>query len=75
MRHTESERSKRNRVVPQPSQLQRLKPRLFFDAYVVAEATTHKHSRVATQTLKPGPPKRLEIRRAYEAPISRLEAG
>jgi hypothetical protein len=75
MLHTESGRSKHTRVVPQPSQLQRLKPHLFCGVYVVAKATTHKHSRVATQTLKPGPPKRVEIRRACVAAISSLEVA
>jgi hypothetical protein len=35
------------------ARLQRLKPHLFCGVYVVAKATTHKHSRVGTQTLKP----------------------
>jgi hypothetical protein len=75
MVHTESERSKHNRVVPQLSQPQRLKPHLFCGVYVVAKATTHKHSLVATQTLKPGPPKRVDSRRPYVAPISPLEVA
>jgi hypothetical protein len=33
------------------AKLQRLKPHSFCGVYVVAEATTHKHSRVSTQTL------------------------
>ena len=32
------------------ARLQRLMPHLFCGAYVVAKATTHKHSRVDTQT-------------------------
>jgi hypothetical protein len=32
---------------------QRLKPHLFCSIYLVAKATTHKHSCVATQTLQP----------------------
>jgi hypothetical protein len=47
---------------------QTLKPHSFCGVYGVAEvedpgpagATTHKHSRVATQTLKPGPAKKLK---------------
>jgi hypothetical protein len=35
-----------NRLFPQP-----VKPHLFRGVYVVAEATTHKHSRIATLTL------------------------
>jgi hypothetical protein len=35
-------------LFPQP-----LKPHLFRGIYVVAKATTHKHSRVGTQTLHP----------------------
>src|SRR6266699_4432541 len=35
------------------AKLQRLKPHSFCGVYVVAKATTHKQSRVATQTLKP----------------------
>jgi hypothetical protein len=46
------------------TQFQRLKPHLFCSVYVVAKATTHKHSRVATQTLKPGvPTERQDYRR------------
>jgi hypothetical protein len=33
------------------AKLQRLKPHSFCGVFVVAEATTHKHSRMATQTL------------------------
>jgi hypothetical protein len=35
------------------AKFQRLKPHSFYGLYVVADATTHKHSRVATQTLQP----------------------
>jgi len=37
-------------------ELQRLKPFLFCELYVAAEAATHKSSRVVTRTLKPRPP-------------------
>ena len=57
------------------ARLQRLKPHLFCSSYVVAKATTHKHSRVATQTLKPDALKRVEIRCACVAAISSLEAA
>src|SRR6202035_2782769 len=36
-----------------------LKPQSFRGVYVVAEDTTHKHFRVATETLKPGPPMKI----------------
>jgi hypothetical protein len=36
----------------QQTELQRLKPGCFADAYIVAEATTYKDSRVLTPTLK-----------------------
>ena len=38
-----------------------LKPQLFCGVYFVAKATSHKHSRVATQTLKLGLPKELNF--------------
>src|ERR1700730_12432428 len=37
------------------TKIQRLKPHSFCGVYVVAEATTHKHSRGATQALLPAP--------------------
>jgi carboxymethylenebutenolidase len=42
----------RVRVATPPSKGQRLKPHSFWGIYVVAEATTHKHSRATTQTLQ-----------------------
>ena len=43
------------------SELQRLKPLGFLAVYVVAQATTHKDSRVLTLTLVPRPTRFLEL--------------
>jgi hypothetical protein len=50
------------------AKLQRLKPHSFCGVNVVAEATTHKHSRFATQTLKPKYCQRFDVAAEVDDP-------